>query len=129
MAINNLKKTVLIVEDDTALSTALMQKFQNEGLAVLTALNGEEAKKIALSQHPNIITLDLLMPVEDGINFMDEIRQDVWGKTVPIIILTNYEANDKMVSKIMEDKPVFYLIKSNTKLESVVDKVKEILKI
>ena len=129
MDYQNLRKTVLIVEDDKILSNALKVKFQNENFTVLTAFDGNEAKKIALSQHPDVITLDLLMPVKDGINFMDEIRQDNWGKTVPIIILTNLEANDKMVSKIIKDKPSFYLIKTNTNLESIVNKIKEILKI
>lgn len=121
------KKTVLIVEDDVILSKALKEKFQNEGFAVLTAFDGNEGLKIAISQHPQIITLDLLMPIKDGINFMDEIRQDKWGKTVPIIILTNYEASDEIVSKVIKDQPSFYLIKSNTKLENIIQKVKEIL--
>lgn len=123
------QKTVLIVEDDEALMKALKSKFQSEGLGVLTAVNGDEGLKIALSQHPNIITLDLLMPVKNGVAFMDEIRQDEWGKNVPIIILTNYDSNDFLISKVEKDKPSYYLIKTNVELQSVVDKVKEVLKI
>ena len=125
----NLKKTVLIVEDDVIVVKALKAKFQKEGFSVLNALNGDEGLKIALSQHPDIITLDLLMPVKGGIEFMDEIRRDTWGKNVPIIILTNYDSNDYVLSKLPEGKPSFYLIKSNTNLEIVIEKVKEILKI
>jgi CheY-like chemotaxis protein len=124
---NNFANTVLIIEDDLILQKALSEKFVSENFSVLTAVNGEEGIKIALLKHPDVITLDLLMPIKDGINFMDEIRQDEWGKNVPIIILTNYDANDQMISKVIQDLPSYYFIKSNTSLDLIITKAIELL--
>lgn len=126
MSTDNLKKTVLIVEDDKMLQKALTEKLIHEGFNVLIANDGAEGLVSALGKHPDIITLDMSMPIKDGFAFMDEIRQDPWGKTAHIIVLTNSVADDKMVSKIVAYQPSYYLIKSNTSLGEIVSKVIEL---
>lgn len=120
------QKTVLIVEDDTMLQKVLTEKLHHEGFKVLCAQDGAEGLKIALEKHPDVITLDILMPGKDGIAFLDEIRKDAWGAKVHIIILTNLDANDKMISKVSEDQPSYYCIKSNTSLDELVSLVKRL---
>jgi len=63
----------------------------------------------------------------DGITMMETLRQDEWGKRVPIIILTNLDASDKIIDTILKDQPSYYLLKANTKLEELVDKIKDVL--
>lgn len=121
----NLKKTILIVEDEVAQQKALTVKFTNEGFNVLNAANGAEGLKMALEKHPDVIILDLLMPVKDGNAFMDEIRKDPWGKNVHIIVFTNYDP-DTAIAKITKDQPSYYLIKTNTTLDELMAKVKEL---
>ena len=120
-------KTVLIVEDDIVLSRALAQKFKNAHFSVQTASNGNEGLLLSLSQHPDIIILDLLMPIKNGMSFMEDVRKDNWGKSVPIIVLTNFDTDDFILSKLLEYKPAYYLIKSNTSIETVTEKAMEIL--
>jgi DNA-binding response OmpR family regulator len=121
------KKTVLIIEDDKMLQKALIERFTHEGFAALSAQDGEEGLRIALEKHPHLITIDILMPKMSGIQLMDEIRKDSWGKTVPIIILTNLDSNDKILTKVIEDQPSYYLIKSNTDIEDLISKAKELM--
>ena len=64
----------------------------------------------------------------DGFVLMQKLRENSWGKTVPIIILTNLDTNDKITQIIAENKPSGYLIKANTTPEEVVNHVREVLK-
>lgn len=121
------KKTILIVEDDLSLLTALVEKFTREEFIVLRAANGVSGYAIALERRPDIILLDILMPEMDGITFLQKLRQeDVWGKSVPVIFLTNVSPNtDRIIARIAEDEPAYYLTKSDFLLSDVVEKVNE----
>ncbi len=118
------KKTILIVEDDRSLLRALADTFQMEGYNVLDAINGKEGLKIALKEQPDVILLDLLMPVMDGMAFFDKLRQEnEWGKQVPVVVLTNVEMSNDIVEIIAKNKPAYYLVKSDHDMQSIVDKV------
>lgn len=126
----NLKKTVLIVEDEVSLRKVLTDALQKQNFSVLDAGNGKEGVIQALQKHPDLILLDLLMPVMDGMKALKELRKDIWGSKVPVIILTNLSATDeKVVQDMVTTRPLFYLIKSDWKLQDVVAKIKEVLKI
>lgn len=125
---NNTEATILLVEDDSALAEMYQNKLKIEGYLVITAANGELGLEIALRAKPNLILLDILMPEMDGMTMMRKLREDPWGKDVPIIILTNLNAEDKILKGVVEDHPAYYLMKSNTDPAGVVEKVKEVLK-
>ena len=121
---------ILIVEDEVSMLQVLSDTFSGLGLRVLKAKNGEEALRVAFKEHPEIILLDVLMPKMDGMETMKKLREDQWGKKVKIIILTNVNPDSDMTIKsIVEDQPSYYLIKSDVKLEDIVDKVQEVLDI
>lgn len=121
--------TILIAEDDKPMLKALTDKFNHEGFNVIETRNGEEALKSALEKHPTLILLDLIMPKTDGLVVLKKLREDEWGKTVPIIILTNLNMDNKIIKEVVAFEPSFYLMKSEVKLEEIVYKVKEVLKI
>lgn len=127
MSENQTKKTLLVVEDDILLNEALTTKLIRAGYAVITANNCEDALAIALSKHPDLITLDILLPGDSGDKFMDAIRQDSWGSNVPIIILTNLDTDDSMIDKINKDHPSYYFIKAETDIQFLVEKIGELL--
>ena len=121
------KKVLLIVEDDLALAKALVGKFSKENFQLLEAKNGEEGLKLALDKKPDLILLDIVMPRMDGISMLKELRQDDWGKGVPVIILSNLaDAQDN--SEIIQEHIVDYLIKTDWSLEDIVKKVTDTLK-
>ena len=125
----NNKKILVIeaVEDDTPLRDVLRDKFTTEGFKVLEAKDGEEGLSIALREHPDLIVLDILMPKMDGITMMKKLRQaDSWGKSVPIILLTNLSADDEKINQaITENEPAYFIVKSNWKINDLVEKIKE----
>jgi|SRR3989344_1378977 len=118
-------KKILIVDDEDFIRQAISDKLKSSGFDVLEAADGEEALKVAEENHPDLILLDVVMPKMDGIEVMKRLRQDSWGKNVPLILLTRMEPDDQMLQEIIESKPTYYLVKSNYKIEDVVNKVKE----
>lgn len=125
------KKTILtieVVEDERPVQKALIEKLQFEGFEVLAAPDGDEGYKLAVEKHPDLILLDLIMPKMTGIQMMHKLREaDAYGKNVPIIILTNLSANDKISMEVAKDEPSYYLIKADWKIDDVVAKIKETL--
>ncbi len=120
-------KKILIVEDERPLSQALVKKLTLEGFATLTAKNGEEGLGVALREHPDLILLDIAMPIMDGLTMMKKLRQEnEWGKHVPIILLTNLSADDDKINQaITDNEPAYYLVKSNWTISDLVEKIRE----
>ena len=123
---NEKKQTILIVEDEQALLKVYAERFSEEGFLVLKAGNGQEGLDIALQEKPDIILLDILMPVMDGLTMMQKLRENKsWDKSVPIIFLTNLSEHEERVMKSAdENKPAYYLVKSDWSLSSIVEKAK-----
>lgn len=124
------KKRILIVEDEEAMLDAISEALLNQEFATLTANDGEEGLAAALEQHPDLILLDIFMPKMDGLVMLQKLRLDKWGKKVPVIILTNLNPNsNSVINSVLQNEPAYYLVKSDVKLEGIVDKIKEVLKI
>ena len=123
------KQKVLVVEDDSSVLRALVDKLTREEFTVFQAKNGEEGLATALRDCPDIILLDILMPVMDGPTMMTKLRKkSSWGKKVPIILLTNLStAEISVVKAVIEAEPAYYLVKSNWSMTDVVKKVREVL--
>jgi len=122
------KKTkILIVEDEEVICKAYADELRDEGFAILIAKNGQAGLELALREKPDLILLDILMPVMDGLAMMDTLRQkDLYGKNVPIILLTNLSASEEKIMKaITKNEPAYYLVKSDWNLSAVMEKIKE----
>lgn len=123
------KKKILIVEDEESVQRAISDALTNQEFATLMANDGEKGLEISLREHPDLILLDILMPKMDGLIMLQKLRQDEWGKTTPVIILTNVSPNaNSIISSVLQNKPAYYLVKSDVKLEGIVDKVKEVIR-
>ena len=121
-------KTILIVEDEKSLRSAIMDVLSRKNFLPLKAKNGREGVELALKKHPDLILLDLIMPEMDGMTALKKIREDAWGAKVPIIILTNLSAiNGHLVADAMTHTPTHYLIKADWKLHDIVRKIEGVL--
>lgn len=120
-------KKVLIIEDNEAYRTILEQKLSGENFDIITAQDGEDGLKIAISTHPDLVIIDLMLPKMNGAMVMNKLREDEWGREVPVIILTNINPDDETLQKLMEKKPSYYLIKSDINLEDLTNKVNSLL--
>ena len=117
------QKIILIVEDEASMLAALRDKLSHAGFIILEAKNGQEGLTSALTNHPDLILLDIIMPIMDGMTMLDNLRLDPWGKSVPVVLLTNLSEADKVAASLRQG--VYdYLIKSDWKLEDIVKKVK-----
>ncbi|PIP27402.1 MAG: response regulator, partial [Candidatus Moranbacteria bacterium CG23_combo_of_CG06-09_8_20_14_all_39_10] len=112
------------VEDEDSLRKALAEKFLAEKFEVLEAVNGEDGLVSIEKNSPDLVLLDIIMPIMDGMTMLKELRKTKFGKDVPVIILTNSN-NDDSLSESLASGAYDFLIKSNWKIQEVVDKVKE----
>jgi len=118
---------ILVIEDDAPLRKALVAKLKESGYPVESAVDGEEGLELALRSHPDLILLNLILPKKDGREVLHQLRDDPWGENVPVIILTVLDADEKMLNEIMVYHPAHYFIKSEWRLEDVIEKVNELL--
>lgn len=124
------KKKILIVEDEESMLDIISNYLTNQEFTTLMAKDGEEGLTTALKEHPDLILLDILMPKMDGMIMLQKLRLDEWGKKVPVIILTNVSPNaNSIINSVLKNEPAYYLVKSDVKLEGIVGKVKDVLKI
>ena len=89
------KKTILIVDDEKTIVDMLVYNLQKEGYNTLEANDGEEAVNVALSQKPDLILLDIMLPKMDGLAVCKRIRQTL---NIPILMLS---AKDEEIDKIL----------------------------
>jgi CheY-like chemotaxis protein len=79
---------VLIVDDDPDLLEVTTFVIEGEGLAVETAKHGEEALAVMRARLPMLVLLDLMMPVMNGWEFLDEVSKDPKLRAIPVVVLT-----------------------------------------
>jgi two-component system phosphate regulon response regulator PhoB len=116
-------QTVLIVEDEQMLLSALQRKLESAGLNVLTAKDGSEGLKLALENRPDLILLDIILPLMDGITFLERLRRDEWGKQVPVIVLSNL-SKASTITETKEKGVKMFLVKTDWKIDDVLQKIK-----
>lgn len=121
------KKRVCIIDDDAYIRDIYRVKFDREGFGTMTAANGVEGLAMIRQEHPDIILLDLQMPVLDGISVIQELRADPTLKTIPVIVLSNVD-QDEMFQKVSDlGGACHYLIKSLADPQKVVDVTASVL--
>ena len=118
-----LQDTILVIDDDNELRNALSEALSEAGFEVEVAENGQVGLDKALSLRPNLILLDLVMPVMDGWEFLEKIHADEWGSTARVIILTNADDIDSL-SRAIEGRGYEYLVKTDWKIAEVVEKIR-----
>lgn len=114
---------ILIVEDEADIRDAMADIFTQEKFTVDTAENGAVGLQKALANKPDVILLDLIMPVMDGQQMLKKLRQDPWGKDVKVIVMTAMD-DVKNVASAHENKIGDYIIKAHTSLDDLVKKVR-----
>jgi response regulator RpfG family c-di-GMP phosphodiesterase len=117
-------KKILIVDDELPLLKIMTDEFVGQGFKVITAQNGADGFKAAIENHPDLIILDIRMPVMDGIAMVKKLRQDKWGSDAAVMVLTNV-GDSENVSTLMNDKITNFYVKTDWKLEDIVKQVKE----
>lgn len=116
------QKKVLIVEDEKPLSHALELKLQHEGFATTIAQNGEECLKLINSQEFDVVLMDLMMPVLDGFQVLEQLKAKPSMPTVFVLSNLSQSEDEQRVLALGAKK---YFIKSDTSLETIVAEIKQ----
>lgn len=125
MVANKGKARVLVIEDEQSLRQALEIRLLQEGYRVDVAGHGREGLEKVEQATPDVILLDLLMPVMDGVDFLKELRVERKRK-IPVVVLTVMPSGvlfEQCKVLGVED----YLVKDRTELDEIVAKVKEMV--
>lgn len=121
-----MKKTVLVVEDDPSLHKALVDKLTREGFDVKETSTGADVVGHVQIYKPDLILLDLMLPVRDGMTILETLRGQDMKVTVPVIILTNLRG-DSGLKEQAERLNATYFDKATIEIDEVIEKIKEVL--
>ena len=118
-----MSERILIVEDEADIREAMADAITQAGYEVKTAENGELGLKVALEEHPNLILLDLVLPIMDEHQMLARLRDDPWGKDARVLVITSMDDINNVVSA-HEGKIADYIIKAHTSLDELVKQVR-----
>lgn len=117
------KRHILLVEDDEFISDVYTTKLTREGFEVERADNGEAALKKIHEHKPQLILLDLMMPVKDGFETLQELKADEDLKDIKVIVLSNLsQPEDKAKVKALGADD--YCVKAEMSFQEMISKVK-----
>ena len=123
---NGETRRILVAEDDRFLRKAAEMALKRHGHTVLTAADGEEALRMARSELPDLILLDLIMPKLNGFDVLQALKKDAPTAHIPVIILSNL-GQDRDVQQAMDAGAAAYFIKTDLSLHALVQRVEETL--
>ena len=119
-------KKILCIEDDTFLLNLISGKFTDAGIIALGAHTGTEGLLLSLSQNPDLILLDLMLPDTSGLTVLDQLKTEEKTKDIPVIIFSNLGARTEIETGLAHGAHT-YLVKSNTLPGELVDAISGVL--
>lgn len=120
------KVKILLVEDDPFLLSMYSAKLELEGFNVVSACDGEEGYQKGISERPDLILLDLMLPKMNGFEVLEKIKADPKAKYTPVIMLTNLNQKDD-IDRGLKLGAADFLIKAHYMPSEVVAKIKQII--
>lgn len=120
------QKTILLVEDDDFVGRAYRDGLGRAGFFVETAMDGNEAVKKAKSIHPDLIVLDLVMPLKNGFEVLEELRKDQACSAIPIVVVSNL-GQETDIEKAMQLGATDYLVKNQFSMKQMIERIQKYL--
>jgi two-component system, OmpR family, alkaline phosphatase synthesis response regulator PhoP len=113
------KPRILLVDDDADFVTATKKILESKSWEVVVATNGEDGLKKAKSEKPNLILLDMMMPVKDGFLAAKDLKSDPAVAKIPVLALTSFNQNLGDPFEIQVDEYIQKTISPKELLEKV----------
>lgn len=88
---------ILSVDDSRTIRLIVGKTFRPYDCVILEAANGEEGLAAAAREHPDLILLDVTMPVMDGVTALTKLKEDPSLKSIPVIMLTAESGRDNVL--------------------------------
>jgi len=117
------QKNVLVVEDEKPLSHALQLKLEHEGFIVTAASDGQECLDLLAHKKFDIVLLDLIMPVVDGFQVLEQLQKKPPMPAVFVLSNLSQHEDEERVLQLGARK---FFIKSDTPLTVIVEEVKKV---
>lgn len=121
----NFKGKLLVVEDDKYYSRTIKGKFNSLGTEVVLAENGKQMLETLQTFSPDLVLLDLVMPVMSGFEALEKLRAG--GSKIKVIALSNL-GQEEEIERAKKMGVSDYVVKSNASIQEVVDMVGKYLK-
>lgn len=118
------KKKILMIEDNIFLRKLYRDKLTREGFTFIEATNGIEGINKSITEKPDLIILDLILPRKNGFDVLDDLRKDSRTKDIPVVVLSNL-GQEMDVKEALSRGAQEYLVKTDTRLEEVIKKIKK----
>ncbi len=120
------KTKICIIEDELSIRNLYLFKLKLEGFDVSLAENGEVGLRVIEKERPEVILLDLRMPVMTGEDMLEELRTYDWAKDIKVIVLTNI-SKDEAPTKLRLLNVDRYVVKAHHTPQQIVDIVNELI--
>lgn len=120
------RKYILIVEDDEFISDVYQRKLLLEGFEVALAKDGEEALRTIRERRPDLVLLDIMIPLKDGFQVLSELRVDAGLSDIRVVVMSNL-SQGKDIAHAKELGALDYIVKSNIALPDMVQRIRKAL--
>jgi DNA-binding response OmpR family regulator len=117
---------IAVIEDNIPICQMYEFKLKNSGFDVKTAHDGKEGLELCEAFKPDLILLDLRMPVMSGDEMLEKLRSTDWGSSIRVIILTNISKDEAPMTLRLLDVDR-YIVKAHHTPSQVVDIIRDIL--
>lgn len=121
------KPTVLIIEDSPYLAESLVDMLHLKEYNAIVALSGREGVELAVTKKPDLILLDIRLPDIDGYEVYRRIKEDTWGATAKIVVLTASESTE-IISKNIDLPAERILFKPEWSVQALLEKIESLIK-
>jgi DNA-binding response OmpR family regulator len=120
-------KKILIIEDDQNLLSNYQTELELRKFTVVSVIDGGKAVAAVEKENPDLILLDIMLPNKNGIDILEEVRNNDKFKTLPVIMLTNY-GDEENIRRSLELGALDYLKKYNVTPSDVGQRIEQVLK-
>jgi len=117
---------ILLVDDEEDILSVYKMKLEKVGFRVITAADGAQAVRLAAEQHPDLILMDMKMPVMDGITAQSKLKEDPATKDIKVVFLTAFSdpTNPEMDVRTAKEVGALDFIRKGIGLDELVTKVR-----
>ncbi len=119
------KKKILLVEDDKALCQIYRLNLEMSGFELEEAHDGKVGLACALTHHPDLIILDLMLPGINGLELLKVLKEKETTRNIPVFVLTNLSEEEMIEAKNLGAQEAF--MKARLPVTELVSKVKEVV--
>lgn len=116
------KPKLLLVEDEHILARMYKEKFEQVGFKTILAFEAKRGLDLAKKEKPDVVVLDILLPKEDGLFFLEELRKDPTIAQTPVVAFSNYD-DAETIKRAKKLGAKAYLIKTDHTPQQIIEKI------